>query len=435
MEKYIGALHIICAVDTFNGMHPNVFAPASFNYNYLENYEDTINGLLRNQDVINYIRTNGLGKLITWLLDETTEKLARNLGLEVCLPPVALRNYWGSKVKANHLAELADVPCVPYVVSAISSYSHLRQISAHLGTQLVVQMQHGYGGEATFFISNQLDFEEHKQRLTNGEEMRIMKRINSISTGLEGCITRYGIVTSPLLLELVNIPELNLYLGGWSGNQLAPDAFPESIVAAAQNYAIRMGHQLQKVGYKGYFEIDFLIDKEQNNKLYFGEINLRFCGFTSMFAYALLSQQEAPLILYHLAEWLDISYHLDAAALTQRWRSLLQGTSLSFLYMHNVLEASMSSIPSGVYRINSDDQVFFERSEASIPHLNSDQIFWLNVAPDWQVLQKGHEVGGLFLPKKATDDAQYLNIVAKKWIRGLREIGDARFKKEYSSWQ
>ena len=293
MEKYIGELHIICAVDTFYGMHPNVFAPQSFKYNYLGRYEEIVNELLRNQDVIQYIRANGRGKLITWFLDETTEELALELGLEVCLPPLALRNFWGSKVNANRLAERAGIPCVPYVLSAVENYSHLRRIAAHLGPDLVVQMPHGYGGETTFFISSNSHFEEHQHLITNGEEMRIMKRIDCISTGLEGCITRYGIVTSPLLLELINIPELNLYSGGWSGNQLSPDAFPQSIVTAAQDYAIRMGNQLQQVGYRGYFEIDFLIDKEQN-MLYLGEINLRFCGFTSMLAYALLSQQETP---------------------------------------------------------------------------------------------------------------------------------------------
>jgi hypothetical protein len=429
LVEYIGALHIICAVDTFNGMHPNLFVPASFKYNYLDGYEDVINQLLRNQEVIQYIRAHGRGKLITWFLDETSEELARELGLEVCLPPVALRNYWGSKVNTNRLAERAGIPCVPYVLSAVENYSHLRSITAHLGPHLVVQMPHGYGGETTFFISDQLDFDEHLHQITNGEEMRIMKRINCISTGLEACITRYGIVTSPLLLELINIPELNLYSGGWSGNQLTPNTFSESIRTAAQDYALRMGQQLQQVGYKGYFEIDFLIDKELK-VLYLGEINLRFCGFTSMLAYALISQQELPPLLYHLAEWLDISYNLDNDDLTQRWMTLLQGSSLSFLYMHNVSETSMRPIPSGVYRMDSDERVVFDRLEVSIPHLNSDEIFWLNVAPDGQVLQKGHEVGGLFLPGRANTDAQGLNATTQAWIRGLRQISDARFSKQ-----
>lgn len=427
MEKYIGALHFICAVETFNGLHPNVFVPKSFTYNHLSKYEEVITGLLRNEEVIAYVRTNGRGKLVTWLLDETTERLATELGLEVCLPPVALRNYWGSKVNANRLAERAGIPCVPYVLSAVKNYSHLRQIAAHLGTHLVVQMPHGYGGETTFFISDQLDFEKSQHIITNGEEMRIMKRIDCTSTGMEGCITRYGIITSPLILELINIPELNLYSGGWSGNELFFNAFPESMVATAQNYATRIGEQLRQVGYKGHFEVDFLIDKE-HDILYLGEINLRFCGFTPMFAHALMMQQEAPLFLFHLAEWLDIAYDINTDALNLRWMTPPQSTSLSFLYMHHVLESNMRPIPSGVYRMDSDTSVVFVRPEASLPHLNSDEVFWLSVAPDRQVLQKGDEVGGLLLPGRATTNGECLNAKTKAWIQGLRKIGEARFK-------
>lgn len=432
MERYIGALHIICAAETFNGLHPNVFIPKSFAYNHRASYEDVINALLCNQEVIQYIHANGRGKLITWLLNETTERLARELGLEVCLPAVALRNHWGSKVNANRLAERAGIPCVPYVLSAVEDYVHLRLLAAHLGPHLVVQMPHGYGGETTFFVSDQFDFEKNQNLITNGEEVRIMKHIDCVSTGMEGCITRYGIVTSPLFLELISIPELNLYSGGWSGNELFDKAFPKSFLTAAQNYAVRIGEQLRLEGYRGHFEVDFLIDKEQD-VLYMGEINLRFCGFTPMFAHALMMQQETPLFLFHLAEWLDIAYDIDIHGLNLRWMNLPQSSLLSFLYMHHVVDECSHPIPSGVYRMKSDKSVVFVRAETSLPHLDSDEVFWFSVAPDRQLLQKGHEVGGLLLPERATTDGQHLNAKTKAWIKGLREIGDARLKSHQRS--
>ena len=181
MEKYVGALHFICAAETFNGLHPNIFVPKSFTYNYLSTYEESVNALLCNEEVIQYIQKNGRGKLLTWLPNETTESLAKELGLEICLPPVALRNHWGNKVNTNRLAERAGIPCVPYVLSVVEDYAHLRHLAAHLGTHLVVQMPHGYGGETTFFISDKSDFEKYQHLITNGEEMRIMKRIDCIS--------------------------------------------------------------------------------------------------------------------------------------------------------------------------------------------------------------------------------------------------------------
>ena len=433
MEKYVGALHFICAAETFNGLHPNVFVPKSFTYNHLSTYEESVNALLCNEEVIQYIQKNGRGKLLTWLPNETTESLAKELGLEICLPPVALRNHWGNKVNTNRLAERAGIPCVPYVLSVVEDYAHLRRIAAHLGTHLVVQMPHGYGGETTFFISDKSDFEKYQHLITNGEEMRIMKRIDCMSTGLEGCITRYGIVTSPLLLELICIPELNLHSGGWSGNELFFNAFSESILTAAQNYAVKMGEQLRQVGYKGHFEFDFLIDKE-SNILYLGEMNLRFCGFTPMFAHAPMMQQDAPLFLFHLAEWLDISYDVDIDSLNRRWMTPPQQSSLSFLYMHHVFESCTNPIPSGIYRMNPDETVVFVRPETYPPPLNSDEIFWFSAVPDTQILKKGYEVGGLLLPERVTTDGKHLNTKTKAWIKGLRKIGDAKFKK-YQQWQ
>jgi hypothetical protein len=423
MEKYVGGLHFICAADTFNGLHPNIFVPKSFTYNYSSTSEDTVNALLRNEEVIDYIQKNGKGKLLTWMLDETTESLAKELGLEICLPPVAVRNRWDHKANTNRLAELAGVPCVPYVLSSVEDYAHLRRLAAHLGPDWVVQMPYGFGGETTFFISDESDFEKYQHFITNGEEMKIMKRIDCISTGLEGCVTRYGIVTSPLLLELTGIRELNLYLGGWSGNELFFNAFPESTLLSAQNYTIKMGEQLRRVGYNGYFELDFLIDKA-TQMLYLGEMNLRFCGFTQMLANTPMIQQDAPLFLLHLAEWLDISYNLDIESLNRRWMIPSPNHSLSFLYMHNVLESLMKPIPSGIYRMNPDETVVFARPTAYPPPLNADEIFWFSVIPNTQLLKKGYELGGFLMFARATMDGKQLTSKTKAWIKGLTKIGN-----------
>lgn len=423
MENYVGGLHFICAADTFNGLHPNIFVPKSFIYNYSLTQEQVVNALLCNEEVIDYIQKNGQGKLLTWLLDETTENLAKALGLEICLPPVALRNLWDHKANTNRLAELAGVPCVPYVLGVVADYSHLRALAAPLGTHLVVQMPYGCGGETTFFISDESDFEKYRNQITNGEEMKIMKRIDCISTGLEGCITRYGIVISPLLLELTGIPELNIYSGGWSGNELFYNTFPESIRLLAQNYALKMGEQLRQVGYKGYFEIDFLIDTA-THLLYLGEMNLRFCGFTAMLANAPHFQQDTPLFLLHLAEWLDISYCLDIESLNRRWITPPKNNPLSFLQIQHVLDTVIKPIPSGIYRMNPDETVVFVRPAMYPPPLNSDEIFWFSVAPNTQLLKKGDDIGGLLMFERATIDGKRLTSKTKVWIKELIKIGN-----------
>jgi biotin carboxylase len=76
------------------------------------------------------------------------------------------------------LAELAGVPCVPYVLSVVEDYAHLRRLAAHLGTHLVIQMPYGFGGETTFFISD----ERYCPGSTN-----ISIKTDDLGWGLYGC--------------------------------------------------------------------------------------------------------------------------------------------------------------------------------------------------------------------------------------------------------
>ncbi|MEY4934713.1 MAG: hypothetical protein RIS64_1072 [Bacteroidota bacterium] len=418
MENEIGTLHLICAIDTFDGLHPNIFTPKSFTYNHSLTCEETLNALLRNEEVIQYIQKHGKGKLLTWLLDETTERLAAELGLEIALPPVAIRHQWDNKANTNRLAELAGVPCVPYVLAFVADYAQLRRVSAHLGTHLVVQMPHGLGGQTTFFISDEADFEKHRSDITSGAEMKIMTRIHCLGASLEACITRHGVVVSPLLVELIGIKEINIYKGGWSGDELYANAFSEPMRLAAQEYAIKMGEQLRKVGYKGYFQPDFLIDTDTNT-LYLGEMNLRFSGFTPLINNALMAQREMPLLLLHLAEWLEMEYDLDIKTLNHRWMTPQSIDTLSFLHLKNIYNTLAKPMATGIYRMNSDGKVIWMRSEMNPQSLKADEIFWFSTAGKASKIERGDELGALFIRSRVTTDGKHLTETAKAWVTGL----------------
>jgi len=421
MEEYIGGLQFICATDTFDGLHPQVFVPPSFEYDHSMTSEQTLNALLSHPEVRDFIQKRGRGKLLVWLLDEETERLAAGLGLEICLPPVAVRQHWDNKANTNRLAEKAGVPCVPYILSTVTDYGHLRSMSGSLGEHLVVQSPHGMSGTTTFFISNETDFEKHRTDITNGEEMRIMKRINCRSAGLEACITLHGVAVSPMLIELVGIPELTLYKGGWCGNEFLPDAFPAHIIQLARTYAVKMGEQLRQVGYRGYFEPDFLID-EDDGTLYLGEMNLRFSGFTPLINNANIARQDIPLLLLHLAEWMDFDYHLDIEALNDRWTDQQHLSPLSFLHVKNVEDALAQPIPTGIYRMGTDGAVFYVRPATSPQSLGTDdEIFWFSTAGKHSRIEKGDEIGALFIRSRVTEDGKNLTKKAKAWVAGLKQ--------------
>ena len=145
-----------------------------------------------------------------------------------------------------------------------------------------------------------------------------MKRIRCRGSAIEACTTRNGTIVGPLMTELVGFKELTPYRGGWCGNEIFPDAFTQKLRNKARDYTFRFGEQLRKEGYRGYFELDFLIDLK-SGELYLGELNPRITGASSMTNHAAFAHADAPLFLFHLLEFSDVPFELDVDELNARW--------------------------------------------------------------------------------------------------------------------
>ncbi len=420
MEEWIGNVQFICATDTFDGRHPQVVAPDSFIYNHKHSSEEINNALLANAAIRDHIRSRDSGKALLWMLDQQTERLAAEIGLEICLPPVSLRHYWDHKGNTNRMAENAGVPCVPYLLSPLTGYDHLRQIARHLGERLVLQAPYGNSGSTTFFIDDEAGFERHRSDLTNGQEIRIMRRIDCRSTGLEACVTRHGTVTTPLVPELVGLPELTVSKGGWCGNELYPGAFPKEISRQAREYTLKMGEELRKVGFRGYFQLDFLIDKNDET-LYLGEMNPRLSGITPLINNASFSRNGIPLLLVHLAEWMYPDHALNVNELNECFMDESGWEPLSFLHINNVTDEVAHSVPTGIYRRQPDGQIGYARPAVNPAEIaGPDEIFWFSSAGKYSDIGKGEEIGALFMPARATGEDGQLTEAARSWVAGVK---------------
>ena len=96
---------------------------------------------------------------------------------------------------------------------------------------------------------------------------KIMKRINCRGAAMEACVTRHGTIVAPLMTELVGFKELTPYKGGWCGNEIFAETFTPQIRRRHGAMRRSSAHQLLKEGYKGYFELDYLIDTGQRRDL------------------------------------------------------------------------------------------------------------------------------------------------------------------------
>ena len=82
-----------------------------------------------------------------------------------------------------------------------------------------------------------------------------------------------------------------------------------------------MGDRLAKEGYRGFLEVDVLVDLD-TDEVYLGEINPRISGASSMTNVTAGAYADVPLFLFHLLEFMDVKYTVNVEEINERWRDL-----------------------------------------------------------------------------------------------------------------
>jgi carbamoylphosphate synthase large subunit len=428
MDEWIGNFKFISHIDCFEGAHPNLFSPKKdMPHDEFQSIEDINNYLLSHPEVIEYIRSRNVngraGKALFLMFDEKTEYLASQLGLEVCFPSARLRNFLDNKVNTNRIAEKAEVTCVPYVLSAVTSYAQLKDVAAKLGNELVIQTPYGDSGHTTFFISNELDFKKYEEEIVKEKEVKIMKRINCYGTAIEGCVTRHGTLVAPLMTELVGFRELTPYKGGWCGNEIFPNAFTPQIRESAMKFTRQFGDQLRKEGYKGYFELDFLIDKD-NGEIYLGELNPRISGVSSLTNHSKFAMMDVPLFLFHMLEWLNVPYEISADEMNNRWSKAENMDSWSQLIIKHTrksLELTIKAPESGIWEMKKNGNIVYKKMDMHRQSVVEDnEAFFLQITQKDGYLYEGGDLGILVMRGRQMSDDFQISERAKRWIRAIR---------------
>lgn len=426
-DEWIKGFRFINYIDCFDGQHPNVFSPKEkIPHDEFESIEDINNYLLQHPEVQEYIKSRKkgrkAGKVMFLMFTEKTEKLAKKLGLEVIFPSAKMRTFMDNKVNTNRIAEKAGVTCAPYVLSGVKDYEDLQEVSQKLGDDLVIQTPFGDSGHTTFFISNKEEFKKHEDEIVAEKEVKIMKRLNCYGSAIEACVTRHGTIVAPLMTELVGFKELTPYKGGWCGNEIFPDSFSPQLRKKARESTRLFGNQLREEGYKGYFELDFLIDKD-NGEIYLGELNPRITGASSITNHAVFALADAPLYLFHILEWMDVDYKMSVKALNERWSKQINTDSWSQMvikHTKNTLEYVTEAPQSGIWKMFDTGHIKFDRMDSHRRAVESeDEAFFLRITNKGDYLYEGADMGILVGRGRLMTDKFNLTESANRWIKAI----------------
>ena len=192
-----------------------------------------------------------------------TEDICKELGYDLILPAASLRQHLDSKIVTTQLGNEAGAPSVPNVLTRVDDWAGLLKVAekARLGDELVVQTPYGDSGKTTFFISSEADWSKHSADIV-GEEIKVMRRINNRPVAVEAVLTRCGTIVGPFMSELIGYKRLTPSRGGWCGNEMFPEVLTGESRRTATQLVRRLGDRLAKEGYRGFFEVDVLVDTD-----------------------------------------------------------------------------------------------------------------------------------------------------------------------------
>ena len=432
IDQWVRNFKFINYIDCFDGRHPKVMVPSKQPHNEFESIEDINNYLLQHKEVLDQIQHRGGKPAAVFLMfDDETEKICDEIGLEIWFPKAKLRARCDNKMETVRIGNKAKVASVPNTLGPAKSYEELITSAkkAGIGADLVIQTAFGDSGHTTFFISNQQEYDRHAKEIRAEDEVKIMKRIDCRGATMEACTTRSGTLVGPLLTEVVGKRELTPYKGGWCGNEIFPGAFSERIRDKARDMAFRFGNQLIKEGYRGYFDLDFLID-EKDGEVYLGELNPRICGASSITNHSAFAYADAPLFLFHLMEFSGLKYKIDVEELNERWALKEFINSWSQLVMKSTdknVDLVTNAPPTGVYRMSDDGAVSYDRFDFDRQAIESEnEAFFLRITGPGDYRYEGADLGILITRGRVMGSDFELNERARNWIRGIKKLYAAK---------
>ena len=425
MDEWVRGFRYVNYIDCFDGHHPNVIAPPETAHRPFTSIEDINNYLLEHKHVVDYVRSvSGRRPMGVFLMfDERTEALCKELGIDMCFPSAALRSEVDDKISATRIGERAGIKSVPHVLTNVESYEQLRRVAGHLGDEVVIQTAFGDSGHTTFFIASEADFDKHASDIIEAPEVKVMRKIRCRGAAQEACVTRHGTIVGPLMTELVGFKELTPYRGGWCGNEVLHDSFDADTRQRARQMTAGFGEELRKLGYRGYFELDFLRDLD-TNELYLGEINPRITGASAMTNLAAFAHADAPLFLFHLLEFSGVDFELDVDAINDRWSDPANIDAWSQMVIKHTtdeVEMVIEAPKSGIWQLDDDGTAHFVREQThrrTVEHEN--RAFFLRITRPGDWFYEGADLGILTLQGRLMSEEFDLEERAQKWIRAMR---------------
>ncbi|MCP3869175.1 MAG: biotin carboxylase [Gammaproteobacteria bacterium] len=422
LDQWIRSFRYVSYFDSFDGYHPRVLNPKDLGDDRVfGSKEEIVNWLLRQRSTHDMIHAGGgNGYMFSLMFDNDTERLADESGLTMAMPSDELRTYLDSKVVTTRLGNEAGVSSAPNALGRASTWEELRTICDRndLGDELVVQTPHGDSGKTTFFINSESDWDKCSDQLVD-QDLKVMKYIRHIPYALEAVTTRCGTMVGPILADITGYEEITIHKGGWAGNDISRNLVSEMQAASMRKMTKALGERLYEEGYKGTFCVDFLACTD-SDEVFLGELNPRVSGISALTNLVTSKYAGAPLMLFHLLEFMDMDFDIDVEAISERWQDLDTWSQLIFKQVDHKSGLITKAPLSGIWRMRSDDSIRFVRRGIDWHNVaNESEAFYMRIYGAGDYMYHGADIGILISRGRMQTDGRQLTDRAKRWVKAL----------------
>lgn len=341
--------------------------------------------LLSSQEVQDYIEKNSEKEKPVILIYKSSyklERLAKNKNWILAIAPKKFgKKLLENKVKFRRILEKIKVPIPPGRIVSLSflRYKKLIELEKEFGLPFVIQHPEKGGGKGTFFIKGEKSFLRTKQflRREKPKEIIISKFISGPSPSITGCVTRYGILSTRPQYQICDELLLNSRpnRGGlFCGHDFSlAKNFSKKVLFQAKEAIDKVGSYFKRIGYKGIFGLDFILDEREEN-LYVVECNPRLLATFPVLTMVQVGNGEPPIIAFHLLEYLNVPYDIDVRKINSQMWQKKEGAQM---FLHNPLQKSIKikkDFKAGVY-IKKKNKINFSREGYNLSHIKKDNEF------------------------------------------------------------
>ncbi len=317
--------------------------------------------LLRDERITHYLDSfEKKPVLLFFKMSQEAEDILSKKNYTVVGSSFAMFEKYENKITFQNLLDTLGIKSPKHATMKARQLNYV-EIKKSIGKKFVIQLPSSELGAGTFFVFNENDFNQTlcQSSLQEAQEKNIDLKIAeyveaSCSPSITVCITRFGILSTSLQRQLLDIEEVlepgrrsGVYCGhDWSASNFSPE-----IEKQAKEIVEKIGiHFKEKEGFSGIFGIDFIL---KNERLYPIEANMRLLG---SFPVLSMVQESANQPLIQGLQILDRlerdNYELNVESLNACMQQYKRGAHIN-LYSKSKNPSYVSGdIRPGIYKVD-----------------------------------------------------------------------------------